>query len=87
MVQAVGWPYFGSYSFVASPAQFDSSQDAYYDWGLIGRSTLASPYKGCTPLVNDVRGRIAIVERGECMFEEKAIVAQNAGAVALIVVG
>ena len=46
------------------------------------------PYKACTPLTNaaDVRGRIVVVLRGECYFVTKAEHAQNAGAVAVLVV-
>ena len=43
---------------------------------------------GCGPLVNgaDVAGKIAFIYRGTCEFGEKAISAENAGAVAVIIV-
>ncbi len=43
---------------------------------------------GCRGLVNraQVRGKIAVVERGDCLFVEKAANAQAAGAVGLVVV-
>ena len=49
---------------------------------------IAKPYKACTPLTNaaDVRDRIVVVLRGECYFVTKAEHAQNAGAVAVLVV-
>lgn len=40
---------------------------------------------GCNPLVNDLTGSIALVDRGECGFGDKIINAQNAGAIAVIV--
>ena len=43
--------------------------------------------KGCNDLVNgaDVTGKIAIVDRGLCQFSQKALMAQNAGAVGVII--
>jgi extracellular elastinolytic metalloproteinase len=43
--------------------------------------------KGCNELVNvaDVTGKIAIVDRGLCQFGTKALMAQNAGAVGVII--
>ena len=46
------------------------------------------PTLGCNSLVNafEIAGKIAVVDRGECFFTEKVKNAQNAGAVAVIVV-
>jgi hypothetical protein len=46
------------------------------------------PTLGCDPLVNaaEIAGKIAVVDRGTCLFTEKVKNAQNAGAVAVIVV-
>lgn len=43
---------------------------------------------GCDPLTNgtDVNGQIALVWRGECEFGTKALNAQNAGAIAIVIV-
>lgn len=43
---------------------------------------------GCSPLVNgaQVAGNIALVDRGSCTFASKALNAQNAGAIAVIIV-
>jgi hypothetical protein len=48
----------------------------------------AEPMLGCNSLVNasEIAGRIAVVDRGECFFTAKVKNAQNAGAVAVIVV-
>ncbi|XP_055925228.1 ER degradation-enhancing alpha-mannosidase-like protein 3 isoform X2 [Argiope bruennichi] len=49
---------------------------------------IAEPLKACSPIENriEVRGKIAIIKRGSCMFIEKARNVQNAGAVAAIVI-
>lgn len=43
---------------------------------------------GCTPLTNGrlVSGRIAVIDRGDCTFHDKARNAQNAGAVGVLLV-
>lgn len=50
---------------------------------------IAQPYKACSPLINDynLKGKIALIERGDCMFVEKCRRAQNAGAIGVIIVG
>ncbi len=40
---------------------------------------------GCEPLVNDVAGKVALVDRGACAFTVKAKNAQDAGATAVII--
>lgn len=42
--------------------------------------------EGCNPLVNDLTGKIAVVYRNTCEFGQKALNAQNAGAVGVIIV-
>ena len=55
-------------------------------------STVAIPHtksqEGCSPLINAsaVAGKIAVVYRGTCNFSTKALNAQNAGAVAVIII-
>lgn len=41
--------------------------------------------QNCSPPVNDLQGKIAIIERGNCEFGKKALVAQQAGAVGCII--
>jgi hypothetical protein len=43
---------------------------------------------GCLPLINgdDVDGKIAVIDRGECLFTEKVKNAQDVGAVGVIIV-
>jgi hypothetical protein len=51
-------------------------------------STSADPHNACDPFVNtvDISGKIAVVNRGECTFVEKIQRAQDAGAVAVIMI-
>jgi hypothetical protein len=41
---------------------------------------------GCNDLVNDLTGKIAVIYRGSCNFSTKALKAQNAGALAVIII-
>lgn len=43
------------------------------------------PTWGCNPPINDVRGKIVIVDRGDCFFTEKTYNIQQAGGIAVIV--
>lgn len=45
-----------------------------------------STYEGCDSLINDLTGKIAVIYRNTCEFGVKALNAQNAGAVAAIIV-
>lgn len=47
---------------------------------------LADDSLACSPITNDLTGKIALIYRGSCEFSEKALAAQNAGAIAVIVV-
>lgn len=48
----------------------------------------ADPYEACGVLTNGsaINGKIALIKRGNCEFGAKALAAQNAGAVAVIIV-
>ena len=54
----------------------------------LGRDGSAADTLGCDPLVNgsEVAGKIAVFYRGVCPFSQKAINAQNAGAIAVLVI-
>lgn len=47
-----------------------------------------APYDACAPITNagDLNGKVALVERGDCEFSQKAKAVQDAGAVAIIIV-
>ncbi len=48
----------------------------------------AQPTLGCEPAINpaELAGRIALIDRGECVFVQKVSNAQDAGAIAVIIV-
>jgi hypothetical protein len=48
--------------------------------------TGAVPSEGCGPFVGFPAGAIALVDRGNCNFADKTLNAQNAGAVAVVIV-
>ncbi|KAJ3599464.1 hypothetical protein NHX12_033425 [Muraenolepis orangiensis] len=86
-IQIVSHPFFGRVVLTAGPAQFgtDLSKSST---GVRGFVTVAEPYSGCAELSNGeyVQGRIALLQRGQCMFAEKARHIQKAGAVGGIVI-
>ncbi|MCP3931424.1 MAG: T9SS type A sorting domain-containing protein [Bacteroidetes bacterium] len=43
------------------------------------------PTQGCNEIINDVDGKIALIDRGTCDYSVKVLNAQNAGAIAVIV--
>lgn len=49
----------------------------------------ASPYTACVPVENaaELKGRIALALRGDCMFAVKARQLQAAGAIGVIFIG
>jgi len=63
----------------------------YADFGVFapvsGQLVLSEPSDGCSAFTNSpaVRGNIAVVMRGGCFFSDKARVAQQAGAIALLI--
>ena len=54
---------------------------------LSSSTVVAVPEMGCSPLENgeQMAGNIAVITRGACFFSEKALNAQAAGAVAVII--
>ncbi|PIO40711.1 hypothetical protein AB205_0201590, partial [Aquarana catesbeiana] len=48
----------------------------------------AEPYSGCSEITNseNIKGRIALMHRGQCMFAEKARNVQKSGAIGGIVI-
>jgi len=50
-----------------------------------------TPFKACNSSQlfngNELRGKIAVILRGDCMFEDKALLVQREGAVGLIIIG
>lgn len=54
---------------------------------VVAKAVLVKPFHSCTDIQNkdELSGKIAIIERGECTFVDKARRAMNAGAVAVII--
>ena len=72
------------------PGTFVEDTLAIVDDGSTGTNAQGNPVsaEGCNPLVNgtDVNGKIAVVYRNTCEFGTKALNAQNAGAVGVIII-
>lgn len=84
---------------IAGPVDFNPSNDGaggQNEWGasiqsspIVGVEIVkADPYEACAPLNNAaaINGKIALIKRNNCEFGAKAVAAQNAGAVAVIIV-
>lgn len=84
-LQILTAPYFGIPIIRAAPAQYGTDLK---DSPVEGEIAVAKPFRACSALknVDEIRGRIAVVERSDCMFQEKSRYAQQAGAIAVIVV-
>lgn len=54
---------------------------------LTAEVVVGAPLNGCTALTNaaEVAGKIALIQRGVCAFDDKLVNAQNAGAVGVVV--
>ena len=72
------------------PGTFVEDTLALVDDGTPGTNPQGNPIaqEGCFPLINgvDVAGKIAVLYRNTCEFGTKALNAQNAGAVAVIII-
>ncbi len=55
---------------------------------LLDEGSDPDPNDGCEPVINsgDLAGKIAVIRRGVCEFGFKALVAQNAGAIAVVMI-
>ncbi|CAI9571869.1 unnamed protein product [Staurois parvus] len=86
-VQIVSHPFYGRVVLTAGPAQFgmDLSKNIAGTRGFVAK---AEPYSGCSEITNaeTIKGRIALMQRGQCMFAEKARNVQKSGAVGGIVI-
>ncbi|WP_449495007.1 PA domain-containing protein [Brumimicrobium salinarum] len=79
----------GNYAFTPT-SNFGGDIENGYNYGeliLVDDGT-ANSNEGCAPLINalDINGNIAVVYRGSCNFTDKVLNAQNAGALAVIVI-
>ena len=80
----------GSYEVIAAAfgGEFTSTLITGSTVLMIDDDTTGDPNDACDPLVNggSLAGKIAIARRGACAFTDKVISAQNAGAIAVIVI-
>lgn len=75
-------------AYQADPALFGGAIPAGGLAGVLTRARDAggdSEFDACEPIVSDVAGRIALVDRGICPFAQKASNAQQAGAIAVVI--
>ena len=68
--------YFAAYSGISPPLEE----------AIEGEVVLAEPFDACTALTSDLTGKIALITRGACAFTDKLNFADDAGAIAAIVV-
>lgn len=76
----------GDYSFV--PANFGPTVGSFSGNLVLANDGTGTPTLGCSALVNPgaINGNIAVIQRGTCEFGVKVLNAENAGAVAVIVI-
>uniref|UniRef100_A0A6J0TR50 alpha-1,2-Mannosidase n=1 Tax=Pogona vitticeps TaxID=103695 RepID=A0A6J0TR50_9SAUR len=86
-VQIVSHPFFGRVVLTAGPAQFGMDLSKHKS-GTRGFVAVSKPYNGCSEITNPeaLNGKIALMQRGQCMFAEKARNIQKAGAIGGIVI-
>lgn len=70
------------------PGTFVEDTLMLVDDGMPGTNPQGHPIaqEGCNDLINDLTGKIAVVYRNTCEFGTKALKAQNAGAVGVIII-
>ena len=70
------------------PGTFVQDTLMLVDDGSTGTNAQGHPIaqEGCNPLINDLTGKIAVIYRNTCEFGAKALNAQNAGAVGVIII-
>ena len=52
----------------------------------INDGAFPSTTDACEPIINDVSGKIAIIDRGNCTFKKKAVNAEMAGAIGVLII-
>jgi hypothetical protein len=78
----------GNYQFSAPAWGADYQQGTAYGQLVLANDGSANPTLGCGAFINAaaMAGNIAVIDRGNCEFGNKAVNAQNAGAIAAIIV-
>lgn len=70
------------------PDMTDPANAVTGELALVRDSSPTEDSLGCLALVNgaDINGKIAVIYRGECNFSTKALMAQNEGAIAAVII-
>jgi len=70
------------------PGTFVEGELMIADDGSTGLNDQGNPIsaEACNPLINDLTGKIAFIYRNTCEFGDKAFNAQQAGAIAVVIV-
>lgn len=86
LIQFLSQPYLGAVILKGGPAQF--GPDMSKSDPVSGAVTYSVPLDACSPLTNpdEVKGKIALAMRGNCMFIEKTRHIEEAGGVAAILI-
>ena len=60
----------------------------FVDDGTVGNNAQGYPIsaEGCDSLINDLTGKIAVIYRNTCLFDDKVYNAQMAGAIAAVII-
>ncbi|KAK1155812.1 ER degradation-enhancing alpha-mannosidase-like protein 3 [Acipenser oxyrinchus oxyrinchus] len=84
-VQIISPPFLGRVVLTAGPAKFGMDL-AKNEHGVKASVVKSAPYTACSAITNaeELRGRIALAVRGECMFASKARRLQEAGVAGVI---
>ncbi|KAJ8395872.1 hypothetical protein AAFF_G00027550 [Aldrovandia affinis] len=85
IVQLISPPFLGRMVLTAGPAKFGMDLTKQ-EHGVKGSIAKSAPYSACGPIENaeELRGRIALALRGDCMFAAKARRLQEAGVIGVI---
>lgn len=78
----------GSYAFSASFCNgwgADITTGVWTGDAVLIDDGIAPITDGCSAPINSLSGKITLIDRGACLFSDKALTAQNAGAIAVII--
>lgn len=78
---------------ITSPAELEGNHDVGralfgpQDLNVSGEISVVDPMDGCTDIMNpdDIAGKIAMIDRGGCQFDQKTRRAEDEGAIAVII--
>ncbi|XP_071802032.1 ER degradation-enhancing alpha-mannosidase-like protein 3 [Asterias amurensis] len=86
VVQLLSPPFLMGVTLIAGPAQF--GLDLTDHSGVPGAVVVVDPYNACTEPKNkaELKGKIAVLQRGDCMFIDKGKIIESAGAIGGIVI-